>query len=159
MKRPSFRALLLTCTLLLAACSGIRKLGPVQPVAFDRHGWSGADLTLRVGNASSRDLRLLAAQIVFYYDETPVGTATLMREAVAERHSFAPVATRWRLRVDDPGAAHLLQKRIETHEYDRISVGYALTVRFGSAKRTFSAEMVPLSNFLVTFDPTIDVEP
>lgn len=160
MSGVSLRALLLAGIVLLTACGGIvRKLGPVQPVAFDRHGWSGADLTLRIGNATSRDLRIAAAEITFYYDEAPVGTATLMREAVVPKRSFDLLSTRWRLRVEDPGAVHLLQKRIEAREYDRISAGYTLTVRLGGAKRTFSADMMPLSIFLATFGPTIDVEP
>lgn len=160
MKRTLFKSLLLSGALLLAACGGaVRKIGPVRPVEFDRHGWSGADLVLQVGNASSHDLRLHSAEIVFSYDGATVGTATLIREAVAPKRSLDRIVTRWRLRVEDPAAALLIQKRIEAHEYDRIAVSYTLRIRFGAAGKTFSAAEVPLSIFLATFEPIIDIEP
>lgn len=144
--------------LLLAACSGmVRKLGPVEPVDFDRHGWAGADLTLRIGNRSAHDLHIRAAEITFCYDETFVGTATLTRETVIPKHSSDLHRTRWRLRVEDPAAAMLILKRIEAHDYDRIAIGYTVTAKAGAAKRTFSAEMVPLSIFLATFGASIDL--
>lgn len=161
MKRAlTVKAALLVGALLLSACGGVvRKLGPVEPVEFDRHGWSGADLTLRIGNGSAHDLRIRAAKVTFYYDEAFIGTATLMRETVVPKRSHDLHRTRWRLRVEDPAAAMLLLKRIETHDYDRIAVEYAFTAKVGIVRRTFSADMVPLSIFLATFEPVIDLEP
>jgi len=155
MKAARIAALLLI-GLLLVSCSGAaRKVGPVRLTGFERHGWSGADAELEIGNASAHRLRIRAAEVTFFYDGIPVGTATLTRELTLERHTLNRLGSRWRLRTEDPAAAYMLQKRIEEREYDRIALGYRLTVRAGLAKKTFSQRMVPLSEFLSTFDPSI----
>ena len=142
--------------LLLVSCSGAaRKVGPVRLTEFERHGWSGADVSLEIGNASAHRLRILSAELTFFYDSTAVGTATLTRKLTIEKRSLNRLHSRWQLRTEDPAAAYTLQKRIEERRYDRIALGYRLTVRAGLAKKTFSQQMVPLSEFLSTFEPSI----
>ncbi len=145
---------------LAAACGGIvEKLAPVRLESVEMHGLSGADVSFEIGNASAHRIRIRNAEATFHYDGIPIGTATLMREFTIERRKHDTLRTRWRLRVEEPAAARLLEKRIERKCYDKIAVSYTIDVRAGLAQKTFSAEMVPFSDFLTTFDRITETAP
>lgn len=159
MKAAVSKILLLLGLWLLTGCGGIgQKLDPVRIRSVELHGLSGADLTWEIGNSSGRRIRIRSAEIVLRYDGIPVGTATLIGECAIEKRSHELLSTRWRLRIGDPAAARLIEKRIEAGNCERISIDYTVCVGTGLGDKTFSATMVPFSVFLATFDRTIDAE-
>ncbi len=137
---------------LAASCGGIaQKIGPLRVESVELHGLSGVDATLEINNSSAHRIRIKRAEAMFHYDGAPVGKVALVREFTIEKRRLNTLNTRWRLRFKDLSMARMLVRRIENRHYDKIAISYKVTVGAGIVKKTFSAEMVPLSDFLTTF--------
>lgn len=144
--------LLLLCAVAVSCGGAARKVRLAGIGSFDRHAWSGADLTLEIENMSGHNIAIERAGVVFYYQGACVGEALLMGRAVAARRSLSPVATRWKFRVPDPAAAFVLTRRIEERNYEGITLDIRAKVRVGWASRSFSVSSLPVSDFIRTFE-------
>lgn len=127
------------------------KIGPVEFHCIERLGTAGIALEGTIENRSSYRVRLKRATLRLYYAGAFVGEAELRGEVNLEQRSLNPFTSRWRLRIEDPAAARLIEKRIEAQNYENITLDYCLRVRAGVVGKTFSREMMPLSEFLCTF--------
>lgn len=140
--------------LLFGGCRSAREaFGPLTGVEIQRLGSAGIDLTLELGNASRRDLRLQQGEFTLYRGEEFLMQGQLHQEALLQRRTPGPFRSRWKISRNDPAAPLLLQRRLESQSLEDLRITYRLTLKWGGVQKTFSAEMVPLSDFLRTFGP------
>ena len=154
----------LAAAILLAAVASCRQaversrseIGIEAVERIERRGSAGAVAVLQVRNDSERTLVLRRARIGVSYGGTPVCELELRGPVRVPRRTTGRVTTLWRLRSDDPMALYVLERRIREGDLERIGIRYDLRGRGGVVPVNISAEMMPLSDFLNTFDLSAD---
>ena len=163
-KKSLLYGLLLAVALSAGSCRrAAEKVG--REVRFEgierveRQGLTGAEIVVRVDNASGYRLALASAEIGIYYGEARVGTIVLCDPVEIERRTTASVPTLWRLRISDPLALYVMVRKVKAGEYGGVFVSCALEGRGGPVPVKFSREKMPLSDFLNIFGLSIrDIE-
>lgn len=138
---------------IMTGCSGVAEKFSLLNLRLDPLGSSGLTLHTQIENASRHTLRIPKAEILLYEGEALIGWAELRGEIVIPKRAISEQASRWKLHTDNPFELLRLGKMIPKGGVERFTVAYRITVRSGLIKKTFSNEMVPLSDFLRTFRP------
>ena len=120
------------------------------------HGLSSLELSLRATNDTRRNLRLREADFGLYWGGNCVARVVLMEEVTLPRRTTGCIATRWRVRVDDPLTFYVAARRIGRGDVDRATVSWHVRGRYGVASANLSQEKVPLSDFLRNFGLSVD---
>ena len=155
-----FSSLLLLAVILSTSCrkavekaqrnirfEGIEKI--------ERQGLTGAEMVVRVMNDTGYKLQLNMAEIDIYYSESRVGTIVLREPVEVPRRTTDSFRTLWRLKISDPMALYVLLRKVEAGDLSQVGVAYALEGRGGPAPVKISRDRMPLSDFLNTFDLTL----
>ncbi len=119
-------------------------------------GLSSLELSLRATNDTRRNLRLREADFDLYWGGNRVARVVLMEEVTLPRRTTGCIATRWRVRVDDPLTFYVAARRIGRGDVDRATVSWHVRGRYGVASANLSQEKVPLSDFLRNFGLSVD---
>lgn len=159
------KRLLLYALLLFAALSAVSCRRSVEKVArkirfegierVQMQGLTAAEVVARVDNGSAYRLALSAARIDLYYADALVGRLVLLDPVEIERRTAASLQTRWRIQISDPLTLYVLYRKVQSGEFDRIALSFAIEGRGGPAPLRFSREKMPLSEFLTTFGLTV----
>lgn len=120
------------------------------------HGFSGADLTLRVRNDNRFGVRLQEAALELWYADAYVASIALREEVEVPRRSVGPVVTQWRFQVNDPFALYALSRRVADGRTDAVEVSFRVKGRGGPAAVNILEERMPLSDFLRIFGLTCE---
>lgn len=123
---------------------------------IERYGLSGFDLTLRVKNDTRYRLRLDTVSLALFYDDSRVGTISLREGVEVPKRTTLNVTTQWRLRISDPLALYVVGKKLEAGDLSPLSVSVLVQGRGGPARIDISRERVPLSQFLATFNLSVE---
>lgn len=153
--------LLLALVLPMTSCrraaeKAIRNIGVEEVVKLERQGLSGAELVLRVKNATGHKLVLERAMLRIYYAESLVTSIALRGRVEVPRRSDGEVTTLWRTRTSDPMALYVVRKKLAEGDLSRIAVSFSIEGRGGPAPVKISQEMMPLSEFLNIFGLSFD---
>lgn len=151
----------LLAVMLLGSCSGAverarRNIRFEGVESVEVHGLSSLELSLRATNDTRRNLRLREADFDLYWGGNRVARVVLMEEVTLPRRTTGCIATRWRVRVDDPLTFYVAARRIGRGDVDRATVSWHVRGRYGVASANLSQEKVPLSDFLRNFGLSVD---
>lgn len=154
-------ALLLSLVLPMTSCrrateKALSKIRVEEVVKLERQGLSGAELVLRVKNATGHKLVLERAVLRIYYAENLVTSIALRGRVEVPRRSDGEITTLWRTRTSDPMALYVMRKKLAGGDLSRIAVSFSIDGRGGPAPVNISQEMMPLSDFLNIFGLSFD---
>lgn len=154
-------ALLLALVLPMTSCRraterALSKIRVEEVVKLERQGLSGAELVLRVKNATGHKLVLERAVLRIYYAENLVTSIALRGRVEVPRRSDGEITTLWRTRTSDPMALYVMRKKLAGGDLSRIAVSFSIDGRGGPAPVNISQEMMPLSDFLNIFGLSFD---
>lgn len=154
-------ALLLALVLPMTSCRraterALSKIRVEEVVKLERQGLSGAELVLRVKNATGHKLVLERAVLRIYYAENLVTSIALRGRVEVPRRSDGEITTLWRTRTSDPMALYVMRKKLAGGDLSRIAVSFSIEGRGGPAPVNISQEMMPLSDFLNIFGLSFD---
>lgn len=153
--------LLLALVLPMTSCRraterALSKIRVEEVVKLERQGLSGAELVLRVKNATGHKLVLERAVLRLYYAESLVTSIALRGRVEVPRRSDGEVTTLWRTRTSDPMALYVMRKKLAGGDLSRIAVSFSIEGRGGPVPVNISQEMMPLSDFLNIFGLSFD---
>ncbi len=140
-------------TSLLCSCSGIAEKIRLQAISLDPLGSSGLTLHTQFDNRSHHTLHLLRAEVTLCAHEKPIARAELRGKEVIPKRSVSEQHSRWRIRLEDPTLLFRIGSLLRQSNHEEYTIAYSITIRCGVIKKTFSDEMIPLSDFLRTFRP------
>lgn len=144
--------LLSLCTLASCGRQMQRRIRIEGVESVERHGWSGADITLRVNNGTRRDIALDSCTVhLFSADSLRLGTLELRGGAGIARRTGASVRLRMKIRTESPAAAQALWRRLSEGRAGGVLVSTDAAVRAGSRGRRISTGLLPLSSILNIF--------
>lgn len=160
-RRAATVVLAVVVAVLMPSCRGAverasQQVAVEQVCEVVRRGSAGATVTLRLRNDSPRTIRLNEVRLDLYLAGGRAAVWQLHEPLRIPRRTTADYRTLWRLKSDDPMAYYALERKIRRGEADRIEVEALLRGRAGVVPLNFSAERVPLSDFLNTFGVTLE---
>lgn len=155
-----FAYLLIALTFSTVSCrraaeNAARKIRIEAVEEFKLRGLTGAEMVLRVVNDTRHKLVLNQAEFSLYYNRSRAATVRLHESVEVGKRTTERVATRWKLKTDDPLAMLLIAREIHANDPSQIYVSYAIDGRGGPARVNIAREMVPLSEFLNIFGITL----
>lgn len=160
MKKLILYILVLSVALSLGSCrmAAEKARENIRVEAVERlvpQGLTGFELVLRVKNDTGYKLALKKAELDVSFAGSVVGTIRLREGVEVGRRTTGSVETQWQMRVADPLALYVLTRKIKQGDLSQIAVSYDVEGRGGPAKVKISRQMIPLSEFLSTFDLTL----
>lgn len=149
--------LLSLCTFASCSRQMQRRIRIEGVESVERHGWSGADVTLRVSNDTRRDLTLDSCTVHVFSAGTSLagpihlGSLELRGGAAIARRTHASVRLRMKIRTESPAAAQAMWRRLSEGRTGELLVSAEAAARAGSRGRRISTGLLPLSSILNIF--------
>ncbi len=160
MKKLIFYTLLLAVALPATSCRKAAekareniRIEAVEKV--ERHGLTGADVTLRVVNDTGYKLSLENAQADIYYGQSYAGCIVLCERIEVARKTTCSVPSSWKFNVSNPLTALAMLQKLSKNDISQVSVSFVAEGYGGPAPVNISREKMPLSDFLNTFGLTL----
>lgn len=137
----------LSALLALNSCNRAEEqIGPIENLTIERHGSVGATLSFDITNNLSRDIRLLRGEIGFCYRGVEIGVATLKGEIIIPKSGRHHSKSLWRIATEDPASMQMLESRIESEQWEDISLNIDMVVKSGIGKRHIVEESLPIES-------------
>ncbi len=150
MKKGVKTAFILLSVILLCGCARVADKFSLMSASITPLGTSGLTLHTLIDNASRHTLHLSQGEVVLYYGPYLVARAEQRGEVSIPKRTISEQKSRWKLVESDPALIRHAERLIQSEQYDSLSADYRLSLRKGRHKKTFSGQMVPLSDFLRT---------
>lgn len=150
MKRGIVRGVLLLAAMLFSGCTKLPEKLSLNSFSLTPLGSSGFTLHTCIDNASRRTLRLTEGELALYLDRELVLRAELRGEVSVAKRSHSERKSRWKLLESNPTLMRQAEAAFEQGDTESLAADYRLCIRSGALKKTFSGQMVPLSDFLRT---------
>lgn len=150
MKKGAKIAFILLSITALYGCARLSEKFSLEHCALTPLGTSGVTLHTCIDNASRHTLHLSQGEVRLYYGSCPVVRAEQRGEVTIPKRTISEQKSRWKLVESDPAGLRHAERLLQAEQYDSLSADYRLTLRKGRHKKTFSGQMVPLSEFLRT---------
>lgn len=119
--------------------------------SLERKGWSGIEAGIAIENSSHRNIHIDSCRILVTSGDTNIGSLELRGGAYIPKRSKEVVSARFKLQFPTVGAVQSLWRRFADSDTQRIGVKVEGRIRSGAIKRTFSTEIMPLSEILNIF--------
>ena len=161
MKKLLQLTLLLALVLPMSACrkAAQKAASKIRLEAVERvtpKGFTAVEAVLRVANGTSYKLALEQATIRIHYRQSDVLVLTLHEAVGLGKKRTESLTTRWKVQIADPLALLLLARDVKSGDPSQIAVSARIEGRGGPARVNLDRQMVPLSEFLRTFDLSME---
>ena len=161
MKRILFTTLLALLALGMSSCrrmaeKAAQKIRIEGVESVTPKGLSSAEAVLRITNGTSHKLLLRDVKFELFYQTNHVLTIKLQEEVEVAKRSSGPVATRWRIRINDPLALLLIGRDLAQENTSNLYIRYTVEGRGGPVAVNQTSEQMPLSDFLRIFGVSLD---